>query len=1085
MYSKLNGLKSFNSSVMVLALGFAGVLTAQGQTPASAPPVQTPAPAVAQAPEPSNQSAVTGTLRGHIADPTGALIPGASVTIDTSAGTFVKGATADASGSYSVSGLKAGGYIVQVTFEGFAPFTSQAIQLLPGQSKRVDVSMAVEAADQTVTVTDDSPMVNVDASGNANALVIKGKDLDALSDDPDELSNELTALAGPSAGPNGGQIYIDGFTGGQLPPKSAIREIRINQNPFSAEFDYLGYGRIEILTKPGTDVLHGRGFLQGNDKFFNTGNPFTDVIPDYDSIQYNGSISGSINKKASFFFSLEGRNLQNVSVYTADTAVLNSSGAYVQDTLTGGLFNPSTHINVGPRIDLQLGQKNTLTMRYQFFLNNSSGNIGPNDGLPSLATNSNSFEHQVQITDSQIINDRIVNETRFQWLYDRSSDGSAGAAPQVSVPGFFVGGNSTSQTTSDHTNHLELQNITTMSVGAQAIKFGTRVRDNRDANSNNGAFNGSFSFPSLTAYLDTLNGLAQGLTFAQMAAACPASQTGGCLPNKLTYNTGAQAALANVFDAALFFQDDWKANRNLTLSGGMRWESQNHVADHNDWAPRVSFAYALDGHKNGKQAKTVWRGGYGLFYDRFSLGSLLNLERYNGEPNSQAQTVINDPTCFNSTSLSAITLSSCGPPAEVTSAIYRVDPNYHSPYTQQFGTSLERQLSKTTTLTLTYLHSFGVHQMATRDSNAYLPGTYQFCVPSSTTTCPAPPARPNSSLGIVNQYYPEAVFKENQMIVNVNARFSQNLSVTGFYTLAAANSDDAGGTASNSYNLSQDYGRASFVGRQSIFLIGNYTGPWKLSFNPFLIAQSGRPTTLRPTTILPATTSLTTVLPLPAQGRIQRTIVQTSFGALDTVPQPGETLIPINLGNGPAAVAVNLRVSRSIGLGPKTAAPAAQGGGPGGRPGGGGFPGGFGGGGGGGRGGGPGGGPGGPFGGGMNNTGHKYSLTFSAQALNLFNDIDYGTPTGSLTPTLNSATGLTGQAAGLVSRPACRAGSFRFPAARSAAHLLPGRIFVLIDAGNYRGPERDASALLIFLALTCLQIRVSAGCSDRAGERHL
>ena len=115
--------------------------------------------------------------------------------------------------------------------------------------------------------------MSTDAGENASAIVLKGNDLDALSDDPDELSNELTALAGPSAGPNGGQIYIDGFTGGQLPPKSAIREIRINQNPFSAEFDRLGYGRIEILTKPGTDMLHGRFFGMGNDSSFNTGNP--------------------------------------------------------------------------------------------------------------------------------------------------------------------------------------------------------------------------------------------------------------------------------------------------------------------------------------------------------------------------------------------------------------------------------------------------------------------------------------------------------------------------------------------------------------------------------------------------------------------------------------------------------------------------------------------------------------------------------------------------------------------------------------------------------------------------------------------
>ncbi len=110
-------------------------------------------------------------------------------------------------------------------------------------------------------VTGDTPGVSVDPDSNVSAVVLTGKDLDALSDDPDELSNELTALAGPAAGPSGGQIYIDGFTGGQLPPKSAIRAIIINQNPFSAQYDTPGYGRVEILTKPGTDKLHGQVFV--------------------------------------------------------------------------------------------------------------------------------------------------------------------------------------------------------------------------------------------------------------------------------------------------------------------------------------------------------------------------------------------------------------------------------------------------------------------------------------------------------------------------------------------------------------------------------------------------------------------------------------------------------------------------------------------------------------------------------------------------------------------------------------------------------------------------------------------------------
>jgi hypothetical protein len=282
VYSKLH---SFHRFLLFFAFSIAGALAVQGQTPT--PAAQTSPPV-----------ATTATLRGHIADPSGALIPGATITVTTSAGGTVKTTAADSGGAYSVTGLAPGGYIVQASFPGFASFASPTIQLTAGQSKRVDISMAIQVAQQSVTVTDDAPSVNIEASGNSSAIVIKGKDLEALSDDPDELSNELTALAGPSAGPNGGQIYIDGFTGGQLPPKSAIREIRINQNPFSAEFDKLGYGRIEILTKPGTDKLHGQFFIQGNDSSFNTGNPFAKNIPAYDSYQFNGTMNGSLSKWA-------------------------------------------------------------------------------------------------------------------------------------------------------------------------------------------------------------------------------------------------------------------------------------------------------------------------------------------------------------------------------------------------------------------------------------------------------------------------------------------------------------------------------------------------------------------------------------------------------------------------------------------------------------------------------------------------------------------------------------------------------------------------------------------------------------------
>jgi hypothetical protein len=936
-------------------------------------------------------AATTATIHGHIADQTGALIPGAKVTVTTADGKTVGTATADASGAYSVTGLAAGSYIVNAEFSGFAAFQSQPIPVAAGQIKRVDIAMAIEVAQQSVTVSDETPTVSVEAGANASSLVLKDKDLDALSDDPDELSNELTALAGPSAGPNGGQIYIDGFTGGQLPPKSAIREIRINQNPFSAEFDKLGYGRIEILTKPGTDKLHGQAFIMGNESSFNTGSPFLPSVPSYYRLQYNGTISGALSKTASFFLSMEQRDNHDEAVYNYYPAVLNpSTGLYAisPTRVSGALANPHNHINVSPRLDLQLGQKNTLTARYQFFYDSETGDIN-STSLPSQSLTTTSTEHTLQLSDSQIINDHIVNETRFEYRRALESISPVSTLPTLIVSGDFIGGGAAGQSSNDHQDHFELQNYTTMSLGPQTIKFGAWLRDNRDANASFANRNGTLVF-SEKGYTDALNALAQGQSLTSLPA--------GDFVN-LSITAGQSAFTTNTFDGSLFLQDDWKVNPRLTLSGGIRWETQNHIKDHNDWAPRVAFAYALDA-KNKKPAKTVLRAGYGIFYDRLPIADLLAAARQsiNG---GEAQTTVNSPACLGGTDLNNLDFSACKPAAPYTptpeTTVVQISPSYHSPYTQQLGASIERQLTKTTTLTGTYLRSFGVHQMATRDANPYapLPGTTYY----NSSTGP----RLNSSLGIIDEYYPEAVFKENQMILNVNSRISPKLSFFGFYNLSFANTDGAGGTASNSYNLSQDYGRASFVSRNMIFLMGNYTGPWALRFNPFLVARTGRPYNVVSSNDLTGDQFLNN-RPSHADASLctsgQDQYFQTQFGCLNADPGPGDSLVPMNLGNGPPSVAINLRLSKTIGVGPKieSTGGVANGGGPGGGPGGGR------GGGGGGR-GGPGGGlgPGGLGGGGgpggmmgPTSTGRKFNLTFSAQALNLFNNVNYSTPIGTL-----------------------------------------------------------------------------------------
>jgi hypothetical protein len=916
-------------------------------------------------------AASTATVRGRITDPSGALIPGTSITVSTLQGRTVATGTADASGSFEVRGIAPGSYTVTATSGGFAPFVSQPLVLTAGQAKRLDIAMAIEAAQQSVTVTDDAPTVSVDADSNQSSLVLKDKDLDALSDDPDELSNELSALAGPSAGPNGGQIYIDGFTGGQLPPKSSIREIRINQNPYSAEFDRLGFGRIEILTKPGTDKLHGSFFIQGNDKSFNTGNPFAKTVPAYDSYQYNGTLNGSLNKSTSFFVSGEHRSIDNLSVYDSACDAL---GNCPTDGVTGAISNPHSRTNVSPRFDFQLGAKNTLTVRYQYYHDSESGNLGATQ-LPTGATGETTNDNNLQVSDTVIVNDHLVNETRLQYnrILENSSPVSTAPTLQVESQNFSAGGAS-AQNTHDHTDRWELDNISTFSHGKQAIKFGFRIRDSRDANFADSGYNGTFVFANTGAYTT--------------AVTAPASAS----PEQLSYSTGQESVVSNVFDGAAFIQDDWKVNQRFTLSGGLRWESQNHVSDHNDWAPRVALAYALDGSK-GKTPKTVLRAGYGIFYDRFQSGNLLNIDRSIATEQYNINFTSANPgaACF-AASVTQFNVDACSGASANSRTTFQVAPGYHSPYTQQFGASIERQINKRQTATVTYLHSQGVHQLVEINRNApYFPDY-------------------NAAAGNLDEYFPQGIFKQDQIILNTNARFSTNFNVFGFYTWTNAKTNGSGGSlASDSLNLAHDYGRAQFDVHNRLFLIGNYTAPWGIRINPFLVANSGAPFDITVPTDLNGDKFLNDrpgVVDTSNCTADSTRYQQTVYGCLDTTPTSGEKIIARNSGKGPAAVAVNLRVSKTFAIGPKVTGGGNNnnnGFGPGGGPGGGGGRGGGGGPGGGGPGGGfgPGGfgsGGGRPPGMGGNAVARKYSLNFSAQALNLFNDVDYGTPSGIVTP---------------------------------------------------------------------------------------
>jgi hypothetical protein len=916
-----------------------------------------------------------GAIHGAVTDPSNAVVAGASVIV-TGADGSVLSATTTQQGTFDLKGVAPGKYKVEIFAKGFTPFSLADVQVTAGQIQQVNAALEIEVQQQQVTVTDQPGAVDVSPENNAGAIVINGAALDALPDDPDELQTDLTALAGPSAGPNGGQFYIDGFTAGQLPPKASIREIRINSNPFSAQYDKVGYGRVEIFTKPGTDKWHGGFSVNANASGLNTRNPFFDSedaadaeFPAYHSVQYTGNIGGPLSKKASFFFTAEVRDINDLDIVNAQ--IVNAANAIVP--FSAAVPNPRTRDNVGPRLDYALSKTNTLTVRYQYYRDKQD-----NDGvgqfvLPDAGYNILSTEQTVQIGDTQIFGTKVVNETRFQFLREDSNQVPLSTTPSIIVPLSFTEGGSSGGTTLDTANHYELQNYTSIQFDKHFLKFGARLREVTDNNFSTAGFNSSYTFASIEAFQQTmLNPL--------MPTAAQYSITGSPVAN----GVANPFASASEFDIGLYVEDDWRVRPNITLSYGLRFESQNDINNHANWAPRLGFAWGIGGGKTAP--KTVLRAGFGIFYDRFAESNVLETNRFNGE--NLAQFTVTNPTFFSATPVQVIP----GPTTFLTK--YQIDPNFRAPYVMQTAISLERQLTKTANMTVSYLNSRGWDQLFQNNLNT---PTSNVIFPYYLN--PASGLRPFGTMNIYD-YQSEGIYRQNQLFVQGTVRAGAKVTLFAYYVLNYANSDALGATTfpSNPFNINQDYGRSPFDIRNRFFLGGSVGLPWGLRFSPFMLASSGSPYSITLSQDLIGSSQFNQ-RPAFATGPAGGSIVTVpGFGTFDTLPTPGEKLVPINSLTGPNHFTLNVRLAKTFNFGPENKSTGASGGSGGG------------GGGGGGRGGGGGGGGRNPFGGGGGPGGfgggtpssRRYSITLSVNARNVFNDVNPATPSAVLSPPMTT-----------------------------------------------------------------------------------
>jgi hypothetical protein len=909
------------------------------------------------------------TLRGVIKDELGGTIVGATVTLTDAAGRETT-ATTNGEGVYVFSGLAPGKYSLRATAQGFATTDDSEVDLIAGARKSLDVTLKVTIEEQKVTIAAETPL-STESTNNANQTVITGQDLDALPDDPDELAAALQALAGPSMGPNGGQIFVDGFSGGRLPPKESIREIRINQNPFAAENDQPS-GRIDILTRPGTDKIRGSAFFNFQDESLNSRNPFATSSPKrspYQFRQYGGNLGGPlVKKKASYFIDFERREIDDNELVKATVLDANLNPF----DLGLGVVVPRRNITFSPRLDYQLNANNTLIARYSY-THSSTVNSGVSGfSLPERAYDSSSTQQNIQLTETAVLNASMINETKFQFTRQRSESLANNAVPALNVSSSFIGGSSQIGHTTNTNQRWELQNFLAYQKGNHAFKFGGRLRgvNITDINPNN--FGGTFTFTgalvptldtnnqpinsqpafvdSLERYRRTLLGQQLGLTPLEIRAL-------GGNPSQLSIASGDPKASVSQTDYGVYAQDDWRVRPNLTLSYGLRYEGQTNIGSILNFAPRLSFAWSPGAANSAKPPKMVIRGGGGVFYNRFNEGSTLQANRFNGINQQQFslreaplyQCVAGAPA--NTSSACSLTqaggqtaghlefippslspldsfpalppTSSLNPTQQIT---WRVADDLQAPVVYLAGTQVERQLPKRFTLFAGLFLVRIQHVIRARDVNAPLPG--------SITTANPGGVRPFGSVGEIYQYESSGRFNQTQLFIGFNNRFSRALTFFSNYSLSKTTNDTDGQGGSlfpaNSYDLTGEFGRAAFDVRHRFTFAGTINLPWwQVSLNPFIVASSGAPfniVTGQDTNGDRLFTERPSFAPADVDcSHLVANIVCTKYGNFNLQPAPGEALIPRNLGQSPGFLSVNMRISKTWSFGSMPSASAASG----------------------------------------------------------------------------------------------------------------------------------------------------------------
>ena len=827
-----------------------------------------------------------GSVVGKVFDPSGAVVTGAAVTLLTSSKPIFT--VTDQTGSYRFANVSAGNCRLRVVSSGFAPAELQLSVSAAGDVYR-EVHLDIAQQRDAISVdAEQQPGVNMENS--LTTTVFRGKDLDALPDDPAALAAAVRALAGPSAGPEGSQIYVDGFLTNQIPSKQTIQEIRVNQNAFAAENDRPGFGNIQIITKPGADQLRGQAGVTVTHEQLNARNPFAANKPLYRYQLFDAVLSGPIRRgKSSFTLATQARRID-------ENAILNATSldsAFNPVRISEAVVTPERLFGITSRVDAMWGPRQLVSARYQYdvdtFDNAGLGGIS----LPSRAYRQEISNHTVWLTDTITLSPTAIVEARARYQRSGTSKDSASNDPAVEVLGAFYGGGAQLGSSLINSGRVELQNYFTVTHQKHTLRFGWRLYTTSLMDRSPADFGGTYTFAgrvaddgtvlsSLDVYRRTLQLRSQGLSPAEVRAL-----GGGA--TFLSIAAGDPTSSLRQVDGAAFFQDEVRLMPSLVLGFGLRYENQTNISSPANVAPRISFAWSPRA-KQGQSGKTVFRGGFGMFYTRFGDNLALQAVRFNGA--TQHRYLVSTPELLDYFPL-APPLSAL---SNLTSQemIRIIDPTLTAPYLMQEAISVERSFNRILGGSISYIQTRGVHQFRS----------------VSVTPCLS------ACSDRVFSYQSSGVFKQRQLYVTAQVRRGNRLSLFLNYSLNQADSDTDGADSfpADPHNLRAEYGRALMDIRNRVMGAGSLTLPRGVILNPFVVFQSGAPFNIT-TGRDPYGDQLFTERPAFAPAGAPDAI-PTRYGSFLLNAPTGSRMIPRNYGQSPSMFSSNLRVMKVIPLKP-------------------------------------------------------------------------------------------------------------------------------------------------------------------------